>query len=347
MRLLFINQIVTNASWGFETFLNLELERLGIETICLDYHQDRYRIAPALLELQGDFDALLLERGTGYLIPATVLRAIQRPRILLFTELVARNPDQQYLLRNRLFDHVFLRSHTCIDHVIAQGWLQPSQVELFLSAVFPSFHRLLPNQPRDIDVLFIGTITPRRQALLAQLQDSLPLTVARAYGQEMIALMNRAKVILNIHGEAHLDTETRIYEALACGGFVITERLSTESPFTSGQHLIEVDSLDEMISQTRHYLSSPQARSNIAQAGHVLVNAEHTITARARQLQIILRKFTPPAQPPIPPLNRQLLNHAKWEEKYRHLWERQTRPLLGRIKRYLRNRLPFPDVVRR
>jgi hypothetical protein len=339
MRILYINKIVTNAGWGFETLLNTELQRLGIETICLDYHQHRYRITRALLDLQEDFDALLLERGTGYLIPAAALRAIQRPRIFLFTELVARNPAQHYLLRDRLFDHVFLRSHACIEQVIAQGWLQPSQVELFLSAIEPSLHRVLPNQPRDIDVLFIGTITPRRQAILAQLQDALPLTVAGAYGQDMVTLMNRAKVILNIHGEEHLDTETRIYEALACGGFVITERLSIESPFTSGQHLIEVNSLEEMVGQTRHYLHDLEARTAIAQAGRTLVCADHTVAARARQLEAILRRFAPQRRPTITTMNRPLLSRAQWNEQRRQLWEQQTRPWLGRIKRALKSRL--------
>jgi hypothetical protein len=333
MRLLYINTIITNAGWGFETLLNNELGRLGIETICLDYHQHRYQIAAALLDFQEDFDALLLERGTGYLIPAAALRAIQRPRIFLFTELVARHPAQHYLLNEQLFDHVFLRSHACIEHVLSHGWLQPSQVSLFLSAIDSSFHHELPNQRRDIDVLFIGTITPRRQAMLSRLQEALPLTVASAYGLEMVALMNRAKVIINIHAEAHLDTETRIYEALACGGFVITEQLSRESPFTSGQHLVEVDSLEEMISQTRHYLNAPEARVRITQTGQALVNADHTVEVRARHLCATLDRLVAEWRPEVSLMNRARLRQASFHEYSRKIWDLQLRPTLGRLKR--------------
>ncbi|MCC6454897.1 MAG: glycosyltransferase family 1 protein [Caldilineaceae bacterium] len=331
MRLLFINKIETNAGWGFETHLNAALQKVGIETISLDYHKHRYGIAKHLLERQEDFDGVLVERGTGYAIPASVLQAIRCPRFLLFTELVSRHPDQHYLLRENLFDYVFLRSAACIDFVRAKDWLRAEQVGLFLSAVDPGSYHPVEGLEQDIDVLFVGTLTPRRELLLAELQRDFSVTVASAFAQEMATLVNRAKIVLNLHAEEYLDTETRVYETLACGGFLITEPLSRESPFTSGIHLIEAGDSAALWREIAYYLTYPDERRLIANTGRAKVIAEHTIDERARQLHAIFSRFITKSQG-IDPLDRALLRRAVAIEAISRMRDLSFR-LLARLKR--------------
>jgi hypothetical protein len=332
VRLLFISKIITNAGWGFETFLNDALRQSGIETICLDYQKHRYGLAKQLLALDEDFDALLLERGTGYRIPASILRAIRLPRIFLFTELVNRHPQQQYLLREDLFDFVFLRSLSCIDTVRAHGWLQPDQVGLFLSAIQPQLYHPIAAVEEDIDILFVGSLTPRRKQLLANLQRSFPVTVATVFAGEMAAMVNRAKIILNLHAEDHLDTETRVYETLACGGFLITEPLARESPFTSGVHLVEAATPAALEQEIAYYLAHPDERRAIAEAGRAKVVAEHTLTERVRQLQAVFDRFIPQAPAPTTPLDRALLRRAVFTEEMMHTRDRAL-SMAARLKR--------------
>jgi hypothetical protein len=315
MRLLYINKIETNAGWGYETFLNEAFQHLGVETICLDYEKNKYRLAQRLLKLDQDFDALLLQRGTGYSIPLEVIRSIRRPRFFLFTELVARNPHQHYLLNNQLFDHVFLRSLPCIEQVIIRNWLHPDQLDLVLSAINPSFHKPLPHTPKDIDVLFVGSIQPRRQKILAALAKSFNLETHTAFGVEMVELINRSKIVLNIHGEEFLDTETRVYEVLACHGFLITEKLSAESPFTDGVHLVEAIGLAEFKNSIASFLDQPAHRQQIAQAGYQAVLSAHTFLERARQLTRVIESYLLRDPFPGKPLSRSHLYRAAAQER--------------------------------
>lgn len=339
MKLLYLNKINTNAGWGFETFLNQSLEDLKVDTICLDYQENRYSLARKLLNVQEEFDALLLQRGCGYLIPLPILKAIQRPRFLVFTELVARNPEQHYLLKSGFFDHVFLRSNPCINWVRQQGWLQDSQISLFLSAINPGFHRYIPNLEKTIDVLFVGTLSPRRQEIINKISQ-LPITVRSAFGDEMVQLFNRAKIVLNLHGTEFLDTESRIYEALACRSFVITERLSEESPFQNLVHLIETNGSSDMIQKIRYYLANTEAREKIAYSGYLEVLKNHTVLSRAKQIKTIFEDqlLTRMSQTYYPSLNQQALGRLRLLEKGLHLRDlswRKTRTMLSKAKRML------------
>ena len=69
----------------------------------------------------------------------------------------------------------------------------------------PELTRIAPAAEQDIDVLFYGSVTPRREAIFRALAATgLKLVVAfRVYGADRDALIARAKVVLNLH--AHDD----------------------------------------------------------------------------------------------------------------------------------------------
>lgn len=281
MKLLYINKIETNKDWGLETFINRSLKQIGIATICVDYQENAYSLSQKLLEIEEDFDAVLLQRGCGYLIPSQILKAIQRPKFFLFTELVSRNPEQHYLLNSDLFEHIFLRSVPCIRSVISRSWLSENQASLVLSAIEPAFHYPIPNLGKDIDVLFVGTLLPRRKEIVQTLSNHFSVQACTAFNQEMITLFNRAKIVINLHGSEFPDTETRVYEALACRAFLITETLSEENPFQNGVHLVEVKTIQEMIEAIAYYLKEPNERQIIAELGYQEVLQKHTFDHRS------------------------------------------------------------------
>ena len=99
----------------------------------------------------------------------------------------------------------------------------------------------------------------------------------------MTELFNRAKIVLNIHAENYLDTETRIFEALGCGAFVISEELSSENPFIPGKHYIEVNNLEQMKNKIKHYLANSVERNNIALSGYNEATENHSYNNRAKQ----------------------------------------------------------------
>jgi Glycosyl transferases group 1 len=336
MKLLYINKIKANVGWGFETFLDQSLHEHGIETICVDYQENSYSLAKNLLSITEDFDAVLLQRGCGYLIPLEIFTAINRPKFLLFTELVPRNLDQHYLLKSQLFEHIFFRSLPCIDSVLANGWRAKDRLSLFLSAINPSFHQPMNQIEKDIDVLFVGTLLPRRQKIIDELAQSLEIETGNAFGRDMVKLINRAKIILNIHGEDFLDTETRVYETLACKGFLLTETLSAENPFRSGVDLVEAADIEDLKVKIAYYLENQIERDIIANNGFVEVVRQHSFGERAKQIKQVIEKYLPNESPGNDPFDRAYLQLCSKQENYTKVIDKfrfGSRRLLSSIKR--------------
>ena len=85
------------------------------------------------------------------------------------------------------------------------------------------------------------------------------------------------------------DTETRLFEVMACRSFLLSERLSEDSPFVNGLHLVEVMDVKEMISSIQIYLESSELRQKISNGGYECVMENHTYLKRA---ELLLSLFT-------------------------------------------------------
>lgn len=90
----------------------------------------------------------------------------------------------------------------------------------------PTLSRIEP-KPKDIDVLFFGSRSARREHLLSALYGRCRFVWAEnAYGAELDYLVARARIVLNIHytNEPHPLEVVRLNYLLANGAFVISER---------------------------------------------------------------------------------------------------------------------------
>ncbi len=298
MKILYINVIEENVGWGAECFVNRGFLRDGHESITLDYRKNRYHLAKHFLSIEKDIDVLFLQRGDGF--PLELLEAVNRPRIFWASELVARNRDQDRLLRSGLFDHIFVRTHTCKNVLVKKGWVSAENVSILLSGFDEVVQYPMPLACKDIDVLFVGSVTPRRRIWLDHLKKEFRIVEANAFGTEMTTLLNRGKIILNIHAEDFIDTETRVFEALGCRSFLITEKLSKENPFISEAHLVETDDLSQMAEKIDYYLRNDDERDKIAACGHQEALVKHTYTKRAEEIVNLFSKYIKPSsQPPI------------------------------------------------
>jgi hypothetical protein len=289
MRIVYIAAHQFNMGWGAECFMNDALISAGCETRTLDYRFHRHRISNELLKLQ-DLDIFFLQRGDNFPLP--IIKAIQRPRIFYFSELVSRRHDADHLFQSNLFDYYFVRGTKCKQELVKRGWLSEDKIGVHLSAFDPSTY--CPKQSvHDIDVLFVGLLTPRRERILNKLSSQFKVVVRVAFGEEAARLYNRAKIVLNIHAEEFADTETRIYEVLGTKAFLISERLTEENPFQSGKHLIEANDLGDITAKVLYYLSHEAERKQIAEQGYHEAVAKHTYRARASELIKIMQRFLP------------------------------------------------------
>ena len=299
MKIFYINVIENNAGWGAEYFVNKGFIDNGHITNTLDYRKYRSVLSQKFLEV-SDFDVMLLQRGDAF--PLELISACQRPKIFWASELVSRCRDQDRLFQCGLFDHVFVRTPQCISQIVSKGWMSEDKLSVLLSGYDALTHRKIECE-KDIDIVFVGSMLPRRKMILEHLRKRFPVEVAGVFGGEMSKVFNRAKIVLNLHAEEYLDTETRIYEALGCGAFVLTEKLSGESPFISGQHLVETSDLADLEQKISYYLTHDQERMRIACQGHQYVVHSHSYQERARQIADVMARFLPDERVAIPALD--------------------------------------------
>jgi hypothetical protein len=292
MRLLYSNVIQQNKDWGAEWFTNNALNDIGIETETIDYRAHRF-LLPFKFLFSKPADYFLLQRGDRF--PFGILNNIQVPKFFWASELVSRRRDQDRLFKYG-FDHVFVRGEICKQAVIEKGWVQSDKISILLSAFDPHIHNK-KEVTKDIDVLFVGSLTKRRKEIL----DKIPrVTITKAYGKDMVDLFNRAKIVLNIHAEEYVDTETRVFEVLGSGAFLLTEPLGKENPFMHGKHIIESD-IALFSQHIEYYLKHDTEREEIATQGYIEALEKHTYVHRAQQLKDIFNTYpsTPQSIKPI------------------------------------------------
>lgn len=246
-----------------------------------------------------DFDAVLVQRGAGYLFPVNILKDIKRPKILLFTELVQRRPEQDGLFSSDVFDKYFVRTEDCKNRIVTRFGVSPEKISIFLSSISEKDILRYDRGIAKCGVMFSGTVSDRRSEYLARVQrridercSGVKIIFCDKFGPEMLFEISKSEIVLNVHGSQHEDTETRVYEVLGIGSLLITEKLSPESPFKNAEHLIEVDSPEAMADAVVFYLQHTDRARHIAAQGHAEVVRLHTYTQRAALMRDCFLELT-------------------------------------------------------
>lgn len=124
----------------------------------------------------------------------------------------------------------------------------------------------LPEVEEDIDVLFHGSITPRRDQFYASLINDLQLKnvmfTNQLYGEERAKTIMRSKIVVNI--KAH---DRWSYGPLHClptqaqKKFMLTEKADGGyGPFIPGIHIAEYDGIDDFKAQIMYWLDHENER---------------------------------------------------------------------------------------
>jgi hypothetical protein len=186
-------------------------------------------------------DKLNLIIGHTVFLPPNIFSEIrsQTPNYIVF-QLEALDGEQGFLSRYPAYSE-FLRG-------AKQVWDYSQQNILYLSALgIPAVHyipigysprleRIIDRRERDIDVLFYGAVTSRRQKILHDLsrRGLKVAAIFRAYGQARDDHIGRANIQLNIHQfETSQLEQLRISYLLNNRRFVISEN-SSDNPYGEG-----------------------------------------------------------------------------------------------------------------
>jgi hypothetical protein len=144
----------------------------------------------------------------------------------------------------------------------------------------PELSRIVRTAPPDIDILFFGSINPRRlDALNHMMRQGLQVNVAFGmYGTQRDALIARAKLVLNIHQhETKVLEMVRIAYLLANHCTVLSEHsadLKEDAALAGG---VAFAQLDQIAQRAWQLLKHPDECKSIAQTGfHIMAGRPMT-----------------------------------------------------------------------
>jgi hypothetical protein len=133
----------------------------------------------------------------------------------------------------------------------------------------------IPDTEKDVDILFIGSISPRRKELLERFKILNGINVLIAdgglWGDERTALLKRSKIIINIHfyGSESLLEMARLSVLLANKCFIVSETGGDASMDKKLDKGVVFGRYNELVSLCRKYLPAEMAakRNSIAREG--------------------------------------------------------------------------------
>lgn len=138
----------------------------------------------------------------------------------------------------------------------------------------PCLERVSPRE-EDIDVLFYGSINERRKKVLLELQGKCKLHVAFGkHGQELLDLISRAKIVVNIHYYPTAIHEiTRTSYLMANKKFVVSEvgrDKELEAPYRGG---IVFAQYEDIVETVLYYLKEPERRKYFVEFAYSVFKA--------------------------------------------------------------------------
>lgn len=106
------------------------------------------------------------------------------------------------------------------------------------------------------------------------------------YHRDLPRLVAGSAINLNVSQCHTLDAvPPRVFEVLACGGFLMTSPLRhLDRHFTDGEDLVVFSSREELVAKARHYLDRPEERRRIAESGMRKARARDGFVHRCRRI---------------------------------------------------------------
>lgn len=286
-RLLWICCYDSNYPWGAEVAMMRGFKKSGLEIDYIDYRMcDKLgvNLYDVVKRRSSKSDAMLLQRGEGIDINA-LTRSAKCPLFYFATESEA-NEDQTNTLRQLVgkVTKIFARNRTR-DQAIELGH-DEEKVSVF-TLPFNSYHYKPLDIDKRFDVIFGGSVTPRREKLYNQVIKEVSDWGKAGYtsesGEGCGQVYNMARSIVNIHAYDVLDTEVRIFEVMATSALLITEELADDIDVDGCCLVFDHNDIDQCVKHIRWVKENPDKVKKMVSNAQKLA-AKHSWAERAGEL---------------------------------------------------------------
>lgn len=275
---------------------------------------------------------LFIASGGERILPSTVVGLKEwGTRTVLWTV----DPPLHFtpiLLSAPAYEHIFCQGTEAIEILQKQGAQGISWLPM---ACDPDLHRPseLSAEERDrygSDIVFVGSHYPMREKLFEalagldlaiwgpgwnRLRSDSPLRgcvrAAHTTPETWRQIYAAAKIVLSVHFQDPLgkipchQASPRVFEALACGAFVITDRQKdVMALFRNGEQLVTFADGEDLRKKVEAYLGCAKERERIARNGRTEVLARHTYRDRLSVLFDSLGSAVPKRDATSHPIER-------------------------------------------
>ena len=181
------------------------------------------------------------------------------------------------------------------DHIPAMLGRRLTQDRVWWTPAFAKDDDRPRPQTFQWDVMFVGTVdatrTPKRHAFMSALRDRVPGLAVRT--GDYRSLYPEGRIILNYC--EHGDLNFRVFEALGCGGCLVTPRIGHGllDLFPEGQALATYppDDMDALVPLLEGLLASPERCATMRREGLALIDAAHRAQHRAASFMASLERL--------------------------------------------------------
>lgn len=226
MKILYIG-VHSHIGWGAEYWLEKAFADCQIELEIIDYRNERESMANSelknyIFQKSSECDLLFLQRGDK--LSPEIFNNIKIPIIFWSTEPIQLKTDVDELLQSDIFSWVYVHSYSCLDRIKSDF--------NHLSNITSVMHNAAPRDIIDFSnnkstyAIFNRNLSIRRRYWLWPSRKMITKISGR-YGKDYFGDLRNATIAVNIHfSKKNLDDfESGIFEAMASGCVVISERL--------------------------------------------------------------------------------------------------------------------------
>lgn len=240
-------------------------------------------------------DAIFFSLGADVLFPITLRllkRRLHAPLVILsgVSPIHDGNPRERGMAS--LADLVVTNDQSHADEWKKLG--AKKTTVLPISAIDPELYRgsafgIKGRSLRNIDVLFVGTVTPEREEFFRKFRKLLAPGISfvvkhHLFEEAYTQLLSRAKIVLNpLRLEMRKGANLRLFEIPACGALQLASHTSSEW-FADGKEMVTYKNTSDAVRLTHYYLLHRTERERIVVAGQKRALKEHTFKKRFEKL---------------------------------------------------------------
>lgn len=147
-------------------------------------------------------------------------------------------------------------------------------IEFLYHSILKKGVQTLTFAQKTIDILFFGSITPRRQQLIEQFnqhsQYKITIAAPNCFGEDLKQIIAHSKIVLNLNGNKPIAFEAlRCVPTIARGALVISEQQPYQYCYSALKECIDFMELEDLIVRCTQLLSQPEQWQ---QAYHLQLN---------------------------------------------------------------------------